>query len=148
MGGSYLLFKSHGDEHLVAITFTALLLTEFVMVALTVHTWHWIMLLAETFSVTVYFGSLFLLDNFFGKYKDHCVLISKYSILTDVDIDVHFLFSLNFAWKTLLLTSCSCVPLVVVATYRRCYAPPEYTKLMPRNSIFRNCLCNCCIEDH
>ena len=79
MGGSYLLFKSHHDEHIVSITFTALLLTEFVMVPLTIHTWHWIMLLAEMFSVIVYFGSLFLLDNFFGKYKGACTLMSKHS---------------------------------------------------------------------
>jgi len=80
MGGSYLLFKSHHDDHIVAITFTALLLTEFLMVALTIHTWHWIMLLAEMFSVTVYFGSLFLLDQFFGKCKDTCIIISKHSV--------------------------------------------------------------------
>ena len=146
MGGSYLLFKSH-DEHIVS-TFTALLLTEFVMVALTIHTWHWIMLLAELFSVIVYFGSLFLLDNFFGKYKGACVLKLNILFRTDVDIDVQFLFSFNFVWKTLLLTSCSCVPLVIMAVYRRCYAPPAYTKLMPRNSMLRNCLCTCCIEDH
>ena len=78
MGGSYFLFKS---QHIVFITFTALLLTEFVMVALTIHTWHWIMLVAEIFSVTVYFGSLFLLDNFFGKYKNVYVLTSKHSVL-------------------------------------------------------------------
>ena len=63
MGGAYLL----SGHHLVLITFTALLLTELVMVALTVHTWHWIMLLAELFSVTVYFTSLYLLNAYFGK---------------------------------------------------------------------------------
>ena len=63
MGIAYLLSK----HHIVYITFTALLLTELIMVALTIRTWHWIMLLAEMFSVTVYFGSLYLLDAYFGE---------------------------------------------------------------------------------
>ena len=63
MGIAYCLSK----HHIVYITFTALLITELIMVALTIRTWHWIMLLAEIFSVTVYLGSLYLLDAYFGK---------------------------------------------------------------------------------
>lgn len=54
-------------HHIVLITFTALLLTEFIMVALTIRTWHWIMLLAEILSATIYFASLYLLNKYFGK---------------------------------------------------------------------------------
>lgn len=35
--------------HVVAISFTALIITELIMVALTVHTWHWAMLIAQVF---------------------------------------------------------------------------------------------------
>ena len=63
MGMTYLI----SEHHMILITFTALLLTELIMVALTIRTWHWIMLLAEIFSVTAYLLSLYLLDNHFGK---------------------------------------------------------------------------------
>ena len=63
MGMTYWFAK----DDVVLITFTALLLTELIMVALTIRTWHWIMLLAEMFSVTVYVASLYLLDSYFGK---------------------------------------------------------------------------------
>ena len=66
MFGALLLFE---DEfiHVVAISFTALILTELVMVALTIRTWHPIMLLAELASILIYFLSLIILRDFFGK---------------------------------------------------------------------------------
>lgn len=67
MYGALILFE---DEfiHIVAISFTALILTELIMVALTVRTWHYLMLLAELFSLAVYILSLILLRDCFGKY--------------------------------------------------------------------------------
>ncbi len=52
--------------HVVAITFTSLVLTELLMVALTVCTWHWLMVLAELFSVGVYILSLIVPKDYFG----------------------------------------------------------------------------------
>lgn len=74
MYGALILFE---DEfiHIVAISFTALILTELIMVALTVRTWHYLMLLAELFSLAVYILSLILLRDCFGKYiffNDFC----------------------------------------------------------------------------
>lgn len=65
MYGALFLFE---DEfiHIVAISFTALILTELIMVALTVRTWHYLMLLAELFSLAVYILSLILLKDYFG----------------------------------------------------------------------------------
>lgn len=40
--------------HIVSITFTALIITELIMVAMTVHTWHWAMLVAQV----LYFNQL------------------------------------------------------------------------------------------
>lgn len=53
--------------HVVSITFTALILTELLMVALTIRTWHWLMLLAEVISLALYVGTLAVLKNYFGK---------------------------------------------------------------------------------
>ncbi len=60
MFGALLLFE---DEfiHVVAISFTALILTELTMVALTIKTWHPLMLVAELASIIIYFLSLIIL---------------------------------------------------------------------------------------
>ena len=57
--------------HVVAITFTALVLTELLMVALTIRTWHGLMLAAELFSIVVYITSLVVLKDYFGEYPEH-----------------------------------------------------------------------------
>ena len=66
MFGALLLFE---DEfiHVVSISFTALILTELIMVALTIRTWHWLMVVAEFLSLAIYILSLIILKDFFGK---------------------------------------------------------------------------------
>ena len=70
MFGALLLFE---DEfiHIVSISFTALILTELIMVALTIRTWHWLMVLAEFLSFAIYIASLMILKDFFGKSLFH-----------------------------------------------------------------------------
>ena len=62
----FLLFESQ-FIHVVSITFTALVLTELLMVALTIRTWHGLMLVAELFSIAVYILSLLALKEYFGR---------------------------------------------------------------------------------
>merc|ERR1719232_614131 len=64
MFGALLLFE---DEfiHVVSISFTALILTELIMVALTIRTWHWLMIIAEFASLAIYILSLIILKDFF-----------------------------------------------------------------------------------
>ncbi|XP_023200332.1 probable phospholipid-transporting ATPase IIB isoform X3 [Xiphophorus maculatus] len=64
MYGALVLFESE-FVHVVAISFTALVLTELLMVALTVRTWHWLMVLAEFFSLGCYLASLAFLNEYF-----------------------------------------------------------------------------------
>ena len=66
MFGALLLFE---DEfiHVVSISFTALILTELLMVALSIRTWHWLMVLAEFLSLAIYMAALVILKDFFGK---------------------------------------------------------------------------------
>lgn len=66
MYGALLLFESE-FVHVVAISFTALILTELLMVALTIRTWHWLMIVAEFFSLGCYVASLAFLNEYFGK---------------------------------------------------------------------------------
>lgn len=67
MYGALVLFESE-FVHVVAISFTALILTELLMVALTIRTWHWLMVVAEFFSLGCYLASLAFLNEYFGRY--------------------------------------------------------------------------------
>lgn len=46
MYGALLAFD-YDFIHVVSISFSALIVTELIMVAMTVHTWHWAMLIAQ-----------------------------------------------------------------------------------------------------
>merc|ERR1719411_2412051 len=107
MFGALLLFE---DEfiHVVAISYTALILTELTMVALTIRTWHPLMILAELLSILLYLLSLILLREFF---------------------DAEFIKSLDFVWKTAVITGVSCLPLYFIKFLRRRFSPPSYQKL-------------------
>lgn len=107
MYGALILFK---DEfiHIVAISFSALIMTELIMVALTVRTWHRLMVLAELFSLALYLISLAVLHEYF---------------------DWEFIWSYDFLWRVSLITLVSCFPLYVIKFLRKKCSPPSYLKL-------------------
>ncbi|BES92850.1 cation-transporting atpase [Nesidiocoris tenuis] len=107
MYGALVLFE---DEfiHIVAISFTALILTELIMVALTVRTWHYVIVLAELLSFLLYILSLVLLRDYF---------------------DPSFLSTTDFVWKVVVITLLSCLPLTLLKCLRKKFSPPSYSKL-------------------
>lgn len=52
--------------NIVSITFTALILTECVNVAMVIHTWHWIMVACEVLTLCIYFIAMVILKSYFG----------------------------------------------------------------------------------
>ncbi|XP_032278585.1 probable phospholipid-transporting ATPase IIB isoform X2 [Phoca vitulina] len=107
MYGALLLFESE-FVHVVAISFTALILTELLMVALTVRTWHWLMAVAEVLSLGCYVASLAFLNEYF---------------------DLAFITTVTFVWKVSAITVVSCLPLYVLKYLKRKLSPPSYSKL-------------------
>nr|CAI5820213.1 unnamed protein product [Callosobruchus analis] len=107
MYGALLLFE---DEfiHIVAISFTSLILTELIMVALNIRTWHYLMMLAELFSLGLYGLSLVVLHDYF---------------------DAEFIRTKDFFWKVLVITLVSCLPLYILKILRKKFSPPSYSKL-------------------
>lgn len=107
MYGALLLFE---DEfiHIVAISFTSLILTELIMVALNIRTWHILMFLAEIFSFALYVLSLVILHDYF---------------------DAEFIKAPDFFWKVVTITLISCLPLYILKFLRKKFSPPSYTKL-------------------
>ncbi|CAF0881197.1 unnamed protein product [Brachionus calyciflorus] len=106
--GSLLLFEQDFN-HIVAITFTALILTELLMVGLTVRSWHFLMIVAMMLSLVCYIFSLLVFKDFF---------------------DAEFIQSLEFAWKVTVITLVSCLPLYILKCIRIKFSPPNYAKLM------------------
>lgn len=107
MYGALVLFESE-FVHVVAISFTALILTELLMVALTIRTWHWLMVVAEFLSLGCYVASLAFLNEYF---------------------DLAFITTMTFLWKVSAITVVSCLPLYVLKYLKRKLSPPSYSKL-------------------
>merc|ERR1711981_876571 len=107
MFGAVVLFD---DEfiHIVSISFTALILTELIMIALTVRTWHWAMIVAEVTSLAVYLISV---------------------ILYPAGFDILFMSNWSFVWRVVAITAVSCVPLYILKIIRKKVAPSAYQKL-------------------
>nr|XP_035127296.2 probable phospholipid-transporting ATPase IIB isoform X5 [Callithrix jacchus] len=118
MYGALVLFESE-FVHVVAISFTALVLTELLMVALTIRTWHWLMVVAEFLSLGCYVSSLAFLNEYFG--------IGRVSF--GAFIDFTFITTVTFLWKVSAITVVSCLPLYVLKYLRRKLSPPSYCKL-------------------
>ena len=70
MYGALLFFE---DEfiNIISISFTALILTELIMVALSVETWHSIMMMAEIVSLFFYLLTVIICYDYFGKFFRH-----------------------------------------------------------------------------
>ena len=77
MYGALLLFESE-FVHIVAISFTSLILTELLMVALTIQTWHWLMIVGELLSLACYVASLVFLHEFIGEWAQKHMYINSY----------------------------------------------------------------------
>ncbi|XP_033626415.1 probable phospholipid-transporting ATPase IIA isoform X1 [Asterias rubens] len=108
MYGALYLFE--GDFiHIVAISFTSLVITELLMVALTIRTWHWLMLVAEVLSMAAYIISLFVFDSYFDR---------------------NFIKTWPFWWKVVIITLISCVPLYILKYLRKKFSPSTYSKLI------------------
>uniref|UniRef100_A0A0X3PV87 Phospholipid-transporting ATPase n=1 Tax=Schistocephalus solidus TaxID=70667 RepID=A0A0X3PV87_SCHSO len=107
MYGALILFDAD-FIHVVSITFTSVLLTELLMVALTIRTWHFVMIASELASLAIYIVALVVFKSFF---------------------DQAFLLTWNFVWKVFAITAISCIPLVVLKCIRLKLRPPIYSKL-------------------
>ena len=90
------------------ITFTAVILTELIMIFLTVRTLHWLMWVAELMSLSSYVLTLMCMPDFF---------------------DAKFIRSFEFALKVALITMVSCLPLYIIKFMHRKIAPPSHHKL-------------------
>ena len=128
MFGALLLFE---DEfiHVVSISFTALIITELLMVALTIRTFHWLMGAAILASFGIYALSLYVLQDYFGNEDRSILIMTIINNFLLFFVDASFILSWQFTWKTLLITAVSCVPLYFLKFLRKKLMTPTYQKL-------------------
>lgn len=92
----------------VSITFTTLILTELINVALEINRWHWLMAVAELASLAIYAVSIAALPEYF---------------------DLHFMLSWEFVWKVLVITLLTTLPVYTAKFIKKRFFPPAYAKL-------------------
>ena len=113
MLGGVLLFEQR-FVHVVGITFTSLILTENLMVAVEVKQWHAIMLLAQVLTFLVYVGALVALSS---------------PTMIEATFDLEFILTVGFLWRVALLTAASTLPIWAGKVFSNICAPKLVTKL-------------------
>jgi phospholipid-translocating ATPase len=101
--------------HVVGITFTALILTELLMVAVEVKRWHTVMVASEVLTLLIYGGSIFAL--------------SSPRLLGTSTFDLPFMLSTEFLWKVSAITAVSCVPVWVGKIFSQRLSPEKAMKI-------------------
>jgi phospholipid-translocating ATPase len=103
-----LLFEESNFTNIVAITFTSLVFTEWLNIVTEIEKWHIMMIISEILSVVCYLLSILVLQEYF---------------------DVTFIFSIEFAWKVLVITLASWGPIHIIKLIMDKINPPEHTKV-------------------
>lgn len=120
--------------NIVAISFTALVLNELIMVALEVTTWHTYMVLSEVVTLALYAASMTVLPEYFSECRQSVPLHLQREtmltpLLTMLHTDLSFVLTTRFLWKTAVIVAVSSFPLYILKIVRARLAPPSYSKL-------------------
>lgn len=93
---------------MVAISFTALILNELIMIVLEVNNWTKIMIFAEIITFVFYILSIPFLTDYF---------------------DLDFVYTIGFIWRTLFIITISLFPVWLAKSIHRKLNPPNYAKV-------------------
>lgn len=103
-----LALQREHDNRMVAVSFTALIINELVMVALEVNTWVPIMVYTQIATIVMYIATVPFLGDYF---------------------DLAFVQTSAFYWKTAIVSAISLGPPWAVRSLRRRLRPPDYAKV-------------------
>ncbi|ANB11385.1 putative aminophospholipid-translocating P4-type ATPase NEO1 [Sugiyamaella lignohabitans] len=109
-GMSQLFVGSDSEQFtkMVAVSFSALLFNELIMVALEIITWNKVMVFSEIITMCIFVGSVPFLGDYF---------------------DLNYVTQVSFYWKTALITATALIPPWIGKTLRRKLKPPNYAKV-------------------
>ncbi|OJD12319.1 hypothetical protein AJ78_07067 [Emergomyces pasteurianus Ep9510] len=107
-GLSQILVREVTGPKLISVSFTALVLNELVMVAVSITTWHPVMILCIVGTAAVYAASVPFLDDYF---------------------DLKYVITLAWVWRVAVVAAVSLVPVWAVKLISRTWSPPSYRKV-------------------
>ena len=107
-GLSQLLVNEIDGPRMLSVSFTVLVLNELIMVAVSVTTWHPIMILCIVGTAIIYAASVPFLGDYF---------------------DLAYVASWSWAWRVVAVASISLVPVWGGKVARRMWKPPNYRKV-------------------
>ncbi|ODQ79957.1 hypothetical protein BABINDRAFT_161621 [Babjeviella inositovora NRRL Y-12698] len=93
---------------MVAVSFSALILNELIMVGIEINTWRKAMVISEVVTFALYFFSIPFLTEYF---------------------DLEYVQSVSFIWQTLVIIAISLFPVWAAKAIRRKLRPPNYAKV-------------------
>jgi phospholipid-translocating ATPase len=104
-----LLFNDTTFVNIIAITFTALVFTEWLNIVTEIEKWHWLMGVSELLSIVSYTLSILFLQEYF---------------------DIDFIFSFEFLWRVGLITAVSWGPVHIIKVIAERISPSEHRKIL------------------
>lgn len=107
-GLSQLLVGEVDGKRMLSVSFTVLVLNELIMVAVSVTTWHWIMIVSILGTAGVYAASV----PFLGRY-----------------FELDYIVSWAWVWRVAAIAAISLVPVWGGKLIGRAYKPPNYRKV-------------------
>jgi phospholipid-translocating ATPase len=107
-GLSQLLVNEIDGPRMLSVSFTVLILNELIMVAVSVTTWHPIMILCIVGTAAIYGASVPFLGDYF---------------------DLEYVASWGWAWRVVAVASISLVPVWGGKAVQRMWKPPNYRKV-------------------
>lgn len=107
-GLSQLLVGEVDGKRMLSVSFTVLVLNELIMVAVSVTTWHWIMIASILGTGAVYAATV----PFLGRY-----------------FDLQYVITWSWVWRVAAIAAISLVPVWGGKLIGRAYKPPNYRKV-------------------
>ncbi|KAJ5714799.1 uncharacterized protein N7483_011980 [Penicillium malachiteum] len=107
-GLSQILLDTITGPRLISVSFTALVLNELAMVAISITTWHPVMIFCLVGTLLLYAGSVPFLGGYF---------------------DLGFVITLDWVWRVVAVLAVSLVPVWAAKLIRHSVKPPSYRKV-------------------
>ncbi|KAI1997506.1 putative aminophospholipid-translocase [Ophidiomyces ophidiicola] len=107
-GFSQILVDATSGPRLISVSFTALVLNELAMVAISITTWHPTMILCIVGTALVYAASVPFLGDYF---------------------DLKYVITVSWVWRVAVVCAISLVPVWAVKFISRTWSPPNYRKV-------------------
>ncbi|KAJ5484906.1 phospholipid-transporting ATPase NEO1 [Penicillium diatomitis] len=107
-GLSQILLQTITGPRLISVSFTALVLNELGMVAISITTWHPIMIFCLFGTLLIYAGSIPFLGDYF---------------------DLRFVITLDWLWRVFAVLAVSLIPIWAGKLIKHSWKPPSYRKV-------------------